>query len=89
GKIIPTDSMVELAEIAIQAEAADAYETSTLLRDIRAMLSIADRDLLDRVLLGYSSQELAQHLEISDVAARVRLHRLRSRIEEFLTSRDV
>jgi RNA polymerase sigma factor (sigma-70 family) len=87
GRITPTAAMDELTELAIEAEAADAYASNALLGAIRAILSATDRDLLDRLLLGYSAPEVASQLEISDVAARVRIHRLRARIQTYIEER--
>lgn len=84
GRITPTAALDELSELAVETEAADAYESSALLRGIRASLSAADRDLLDRMLLGYSRPELAEQLGISEVAARVRVHRLRLRVQAYI-----
>jgi RNA polymerase sigma factor (sigma-70 family) len=77
----PLDEVEELFALAQQAEVEERLQADELLLAIRKGLKPADRDLLDRLLLGHSTQEIAADLGLDYVAARVRIHRLRKRID--------
>lgn len=85
-RLVPADELEELATASIEAELEEVYQADELLSRIRDSLSPADRNLLDRVLLGFSAQEIAEQVEITYVAARVRVYRLRERIQGYLDS---
>lgn len=65
----------------------EELETTILVRQILERLSEDDREILRlRYIAGLSVTEIAQTLEISSVAARVRIHRALARARTILTS---
>jgi RNA polymerase sigma factor (sigma-70 family) len=85
GRTPPNISLGGDFYLDLKATADEYYAADELMRRLNRALNPSDRKLLDLVLLGYAAPEVAAHLEISDVAARVRLHRLRDRIRRLLS----
>lgn len=72
------DDPSDLAISACDAEAAISFLTEDVLSD-------ADIELLKCVADGFSSAETAKVMELTETAAKVRLHRLRKRIAKVVT----
>ena len=70
-----------LIEIEVPS-AEDSLEQREYLDRVLSELNEEDRELVWRSAQGYTLEEVAEHLEISASAARVRLHRLRRRLRE-------
>jgi RNA polymerase sigma factor (sigma-70 family) len=84
GRIRIDPDVEKLLGHEIQAHIDDLYAADELMHRIRAALSVGDRGLFDLVLAGYEGRALADRLGVSEVTARVRLHRLRRRVAAFL-----
>ena len=54
------------------------------LQEVYHGLNAAERALLDLLIGGASTPEIAERLSISEAATRVRIHRLRARVKELL-----
>jgi RNA polymerase sigma factor (sigma-70 family) len=80
---VPLDDAPAYA-LTCEPEQARNIEAGLVLKDFRAQLNEEERITLDCIIEGYTSAGMAARMEISAVAARQRISRLKRRLEEHL-----